>query len=81
MQGGEPHGGTSCATSATRNPRPVDAGFGQPDQSAQQCRFAGSEPNGTICSTEVREWLDRAFDAVQRLDKAEGVIFRCTSAI
>jgi len=27
-------------------------------------------------STEVREWLDRAFDAVQRVDKAEGVIFR-----
>jgi hypothetical protein len=27
-------------------------------------------------SSEVREWLDRAFDAVQRLDKAEGVIFR-----
>jgi hypothetical protein len=27
-------------------------------------------------STEVREWLDQAFDAVQRIDKAEGVIFR-----
>jgi len=27
-------------------------------------------------STEVCEWLDRAFDAVQRVDKAEGVIFR-----
>jgi hypothetical protein len=27
-------------------------------------------------STEVCEWLDRAFDAVQRLDKAEGVILR-----
>ena len=27
-------------------------------------------------STEVREWLDRAFNAVQRLDKAEGMILR-----
>jgi hypothetical protein len=27
-------------------------------------------------STEVREWLDRAHDAVKRVDKAEGVILR-----
>ena len=27
-------------------------------------------------STEVCEWLDRAFDAVQRVDAAEGVVFR-----
>ncbi len=26
-------------------------------------------------STEVREWLDRACNAVRRVDKAEGVIF------
>jgi hypothetical protein len=27
-------------------------------------------------STEVREWLDRAYDAVKRVDEAEGVIFK-----
>jgi hypothetical protein len=27
-------------------------------------------------STEVREWLDRAHEAVNELDKAEGVILR-----
>ena len=27
-------------------------------------------------SSEVRDWLDRAFDAVQRVDKAEGIIFK-----
>ena len=27
-------------------------------------------------SKEVRDWLDRAHDAVKRVDKAEGVIFR-----
>ena len=26
-------------------------------------------------STEVRAWLDRAYDAVKRVDAAEGVIF------
>jgi hypothetical protein len=27
-------------------------------------------------STEVREWLDQAYDAVKRVDEAEGVILR-----
>ena len=27
-------------------------------------------------STEVQDWLDRAHEAVSRVDKAEGVIFR-----
>ena len=27
-------------------------------------------------STEVQNWLDRAFEAVQRLDEAEGIILR-----
>jgi len=27
-------------------------------------------------SAEVRDWLDRAHEAVKRVDKAEGVIFR-----
>ena len=27
-------------------------------------------------SSEVRDWLDRAFDAVQRVDEAEGIVFR-----
>lgn len=27
-------------------------------------------------SSEVRDWLDRAFYAVQRVDQAEGIVFR-----
>lgn len=27
-------------------------------------------------SSEVLDWLDRAFDAVQRVDQAEGIVFR-----
>ena len=27
-------------------------------------------------STEVQDWLDRAYDAVKRVDQAEGVILR-----
>jgi len=42
----------------------------------QRRRSAPDLANVDPLSSEVRDWLDRALDAVQCVDKAEGIIFK-----